>query len=289
MKIIVTGGAGFIGTHLVRELEARGHDVSVVDIALDPALDVRDLEALRKLFSGAEAVFHLAALVSVPYSVDHPVETNETNLVGTLNTLIAARDAGVKRVVFSSSASVYGDQESLPVKETAEPRPMSPYALQKLAAEEYLKLFSRIYGLETVSLRYFNIYGEGQNPEGPYASVIPKFLKAKKEGRALPVVGDGSQTRDFVHVSDVVRANLAALLSEKVTKGEVINIATGVSTRVGEIAELFGGSVEYLPQRIEIKNSVADISLAQDRLDWSPSVAVREGVEGLLSQVAIQP
>ncbi|MBX4195934.1 NAD-dependent epimerase/dehydratase family protein, partial [Candidatus Parcubacteria bacterium] len=190
-KVIVTGGAGFIGSYLVRDLRNLGHEVGVVDIAEDPKRDVRNLETLRPLFSGMDCVFHLAALPSVPYSIDHPAETNLTNLTGTLNVLIAARDAGVRRVIFSSSAAVYGDQESLPVKEDAELRPKSPYALQKLESEMYLRLFSDIYEVETVSLRYFNVYGDGQNPKGPYASAIPIFLEQRKSGKPLTIVGDG--------------------------------------------------------------------------------------------------
>ncbi|MDB5194618.1 MAG: UDP-glucose 4-epimerase [Parcubacteria group bacterium] len=287
-KVIVTGGAGFIGTHLVKALQALGHEIVVVDIKIDPNDDVRDPAVLQKLFKGAEYVFHLAALVSVPYSIEHPLETNATNLTGTLNVLIAARDAGVKRVIFSSSAAVYGDQDVLPVKETAELRPMSPYALEKFESEMYLKLFSEIYGLETVSLRYFNIYGEGQDPNGPYASAIPKFLKAKKEGKPLTIVGDGSQTRDFVHVSDVVSANIAAMMSTNGGKGEAINIATGRKVSMRQVAELIlsreanEGSIEHLPARFEIKDSVADISKAKELLDWEPKVAFEEGIQRLL-------
>ncbi len=282
-KIIVTGGAGFIGTHLVKALRALGYDVLVVDIALDPKLDVRDPKALSESFAGASTVFHLAALISVPYSIEHPKETSETNLEGTLNVLIAARDAGVKRVIFSSSAAVYGEQEKLPVEEDAMPAPMSPYALQKLASEEYLKLFSNIYNLETVSLRYFNIYGNGQNPDGPYASVIPKFIKAKKEGKPLSIIGDGSQTRDFVHVSDVVAANISAMTSDKVGKGESINIATGKAVTIKHIVDIIGGEVVNIPPRIEIKDSVADIGKAKELLNWEPKVSLEEGIKTLIA------
>ena len=286
MKAIITGGSGFIGSHLVRELQAQGHEVKVIDIKLDPKLDVRDLGTLKREFAGFDIVFHLAALPSVPYSIEHPEETHETNLTGTLNVLIAARDTSVKRVVFSSSAAIYGDQEVLPVKEDAEKKPMSPYALQKLESEEYLKLFSRVYNLETVSLRYFNVYGEGQDPSDPYASAIPKFLKLKQGGKPLTIIGDGEQTRDFVHVSDVVSANIAAAASEKVGKGESINIATGTSVSVNKVASIIGGPSEHLPPRLEIKDSLADITLAKSLLGWEPKVGAEEGIRALL-QVSI--
>jgi len=282
MKAIVTGGAGFIGAHLVRALAEAGHEVKVIDIKLDPKLDVRDIEALKREFAGFDAVFHLAALPSVPYSIDHPEETHETNLTGTLNVLVAARDRGVKRVVFSSSAAVYGDQEVLPVREDVEKNPKSPYAMQKLASEMYLKHFADAHGVETVSLRYFNVYGEGQDPSGPYASVIPRFLEMKKEHKPLTIIGDGSQTRDFVHVSDVVSANIAAVTSEKVGRGESINVATGTSVSINKIAELMGGPTEHLPPRLEIKDSVADTNLAQELLGWRPKVMLEDGIRALL-------
>lgn len=281
-KVVITGGAGFIGTHLSRELKEHGHDVHILDIALDPKLDVRLVENLKPIFGGAECVFHLAALASVPYSIDHPEETTQTNLMGTLNVLLAAKEAGVKRVIFSSSAAIYGEQEVLPVQEEAPKKPISPYALQKLTSEMYLKLFSDIYGLQTVSLRYFNVYGEGQNPKGPYASAIPVLLEQHKIGRPLTIVGDGEQTRDFVHVRDVVAANIAAMESEKVGKGEAVNIASGKSVSINEIAQIIGGPVEHLPARLEIRDSLADVSLAKELLNWSPKVTFADGVRNLL-------
>lgn len=282
MKIVVTGGAGFIGSHLVRGLQALGHEVEVFDIALDPKRDVRDIEAVREALKGVDYVFHLAAIPSVPYSIEYPEETNLTNLDGTLNVLIAARDAGVKRVMFASSAAIYGDQEILPVKESAEKRPKSPYALQKLLSERYLKLFSDIYNLETVSLRYFNVYGPGQKHTGPYASVVPIFLNQKKEGRPISIVGTGEQTRDLVHVSDVVAANLAAMTSSNVGGGESINISSGKSISINEVADIFGGPRENIPPRLEIKDSLADISLAKKLIDWVPKIDIKTGLEQLL-------
>lgn len=284
-KVVVTGGAGFIGSHLVRELKGLGHEVEVVDIALDPKKDVRDLNSLRALFVGVEYIFHLAALPSVPYSIEHPEETTLTNLYGTVNVLTAARDAGGKRVIFSSSAAVYGDQERLPVGENADKHPKSPYALQKLESEMFLKLWSDIYGMETVSLRYFNVYGEGQNPEGPYASAIPIFLKQKKLSKPLTIIGDGTQTRDFVNVKDVVLANIRAMESVVVGKGEAINIASGKSVSINDIAELIGGPKENLPPRLEIKDSLADISRAKELLGWEPKVKLEEGIGELLKSL----
>jgi len=281
-KILVTGGAGFIGSHLVRALRALGHDVEILDIVHDPRNDIRNLEWIRSKFDGIQYVFHLAALTSVQLSIEQPVETNLTNLGGTLNVLIAAKNAEVRRIIFSSSAAVYGEQERLPVHEDAKTYPMSPYAIQKFGSEEYLKLFSKIYNLETVSLRYFNVYGSGQNPSGPYASVIPKFIEQRKHKKPLTIIGDGLSTRDFVNVSDVVSANILAMESNKVGKGEVVNIASGMSTSANQVAELIGGPIEHLPQRLEIKDSVADISLASKLLDWSPKVGLESGIKELL-------
>ncbi|MFZ2048817.1 MAG: NAD-dependent epimerase/dehydratase family protein [Minisyncoccia bacterium] len=281
-KIVVTGGAGFIGTHLVNSLRELGHDVEIVDIKLDPKQDVRNLYSLKQLFIGAEYVFHMAALVSVPYSIEHPEETNETNLSGTLNVLIASKEAGVKRVIFSSTCAIYGNPEKFPINEETPPAPMSPYSMQKLASEEYLKLFSRIYNLETVSLRYFNVYGHGQSSHGAYASVIPKFIELRKLDRALSIVGDGEQTRDFVHVSDVVRANISAMESDRVGKGEVINIGYGKESSVNLIAGYVGGKIEHVPARIEPSRSLGDVSKAKLLLDWEPKMSLEEGIKKLL-------
>jgi UDP-glucose 4-epimerase len=282
-KVVVTGGAGFIGLHLVSALESLGYEVAVVDIALNQKSDVRDLEYMKKICRGAVSLFHLAALPSVQYSIEHPVETNETNLIGTLNTLIAAKDAGVKRVIFSSTAAVYGNPENFPVNENTKTYPMSPYAVQKLASEEYLKLFSCIYNLETVSFRYFNVYGPGQSSKGAYASVIPKFIEQKKLGVPLTIVGDGEQTRDFVHVSDVVRANILAMESNKVGKGEIINIGSSKESSVNIIANLIGGQKENIPARLEPRRSVTEISCAKELLGWEPKIKLEEGVKGLLT------
>ena len=260
-KVLVTGGAGFIGSYVVRELLKQGYEVSVLDNLSAgkkeniPAevtfynLDIRNLADIKPVFVGMTYVFHLAAIPSVQYSIENPLETNAVNVDGTLNVLIAAKDAGVKRVIYSASCAAYGDAESLPVTEAESIKPKSPYALQKYIGELYLKSFADLYAIETVSLRYFNVYGFGQSSTGAYASVIAKFLSLKMQNQALTIFGDGNQTRDFVHVSDVARANVAAAVSEKVGKGESINIGTGKKSSVKEIAKIIGGEITYLPAR----------------------------------------
>lgn len=293
-KVVVTGGAGFIGSHLVEALIEKGFQVDVVDNLVagkreqvDPrailhVVDIRNLDAIAPIIEGAQAVFHLAALPSVPYSIENPVETHEVNVTGTLNILLASARGKVKRVIYSSSSAVYGDQEVLPICEDARGEPKSPYGLHKRMSEEYMVLFAKLYGVETVSLRYFNLYGPRQKSDGAYASVIAKFIACRNYGELLPVVGDGTQTRDFVHVSDVVRANIAAMESEHVGKGEAVNIGGGFGLSVLEIARLVGGRTENIPPRVEIRVSVADIARAQSFLGWSPSVKVEEGVNALL-------
>jgi UDP-glucose 4-epimerase len=293
-KIVVTGGAGFVGAHLSEALVAAGYEVHIIDNlvsgkrghmppeAIFHDMDIRNLPDIKGVINGAYAIFHLAALPSVPYSIENPAETTEVNLLGTVNVLTAARDAGADRVVFSSSAAVYGDAETSPVREELPAKPKSPYGLQKFESELNCGLFSQMYGLKTVSLRYFNIYGPRQNPDVPYASVIPKFIQKRKNGEQLPVFGSGEQTRDFVHVKDVAEANMKALLSDKVGKGEAINIGTGRSHSVKTIAGLIGGPMEHLQKREEIMHSVSDITLASKLLDWKPKWALEDGIKELL-------
>ena len=247
-KVLVTGGAGFIGTHLVEALTAEGYDVVVVDLKVGS--DIRDASSLAPLFAGAKFVFHLAALPRVPYSLERPQETNDTNVAGTLNVLMAARAAGVSRVVYSASSSAYGDQPTMPLHEDMPVNPKSPYALQKYVGELYCRLFAEVYHVPTVSLRYFNVYGPGASAEGAYALVIAKFLKQHSEGSPLTVTGDGTQTRDFTHVRDVVRANILAATSKAVGAGEVINIGAGNNVSVNQVAELIGGTVEHISARL---------------------------------------
>jgi len=292
-KAIVTGGSGYIGSHLALELSKSGEwSVEVVDIKNpDPAIpevvyhkvDIRDHEALVPIFRGADAVFHLAALPRVQFSIDYPEESNDTNINGTLSVLRAAHEAKVGRVVYSSSSSAYGDQPVLPLVETMPTRPVSPYGLQKLVGEEYTRIFSEVYGLPTVSLRYFNVYGGHMKADDPYALVLGIFLKAKKAGKPLPITGDGEQTRDFTHIRDVVRANILSATSEKVGKGEAINIGSGDPVSVNQLAKLIGGNTEHVPARKETRHTKADWNRARALLDWSPTVKFEDGVKEILS------
>jgi UDP-glucose 4-epimerase len=279
MKAVVTGGEGFIGTHLCRALREQGFDVVSADIK--SGKDIRDTNLMRTLCEGADYVFHAAALPRVPFSIEHPQETNDTNVSGTLSVLVAARDAGVKRVVFSSSSSVYGDATEMPLRENMPSQPISPYALHKFVGERYCQLFSTIYNLPTVSLRYFNVYGPGADPNGAYALVIAKFIKQRQEGGPMTITGDGTQTRDYTHVRDVVRANILAATSEKVAKGEVINIGAGKNASVNRIAELIGGPSTHIEARLEPHDTLADNSLAKKLLDWDPEVSLEDGIAEL--------
>jgi UDP-glucose 4-epimerase len=283
-RVLVTGGAGFIGSNLVGRLLERGDRVRVLDnfatgsranlAGLEPDLevvegDLRSSEQVRAAVSGVDVVFHLGALPSVPRSVEDPLTTNAVNLGGTLNVLVAARDADVGRVVFASSSSVYGNEGPLPRVESLRPDPISPYAVSKLAAESYCASFTRAYALETVSLRYFNVYGPNQDPESRYAAVVPRFIAALGDGRPVTIYGDGSQTRDFTYVADVVDATILAAEYRGQTP-IVMNAAAGASTSVVELAEAVGAALgvpaerEHLPARgDEVRHSHADVSPAQ--------------------------
>lgn len=293
MKVIVTGGAGFIGSHIVDALIKENYDVHIIDNmssgkkeninskAIFHEIDIRDKEKLIPIFEGAEYVFHLAAMPQVQYSIENPVETNDVNVNGTLNILEVSKLNNIKRVIFSSSCAVYGNQESLPIVEEMKEDPLSPYAVHKYVGEIYMKLYSEIYGVETVCLRYFNVYGFRQSANGAYASVIPKFIEFRKNNKPLIITGDGEQTRDFVNVKDVVSANILAMKGNKIGKGEIINIGTGEQYSVNKIAELVGGSVEYIPPRIEPKIFQAGIKKAEEFLDWKPKVKLEDGIEKL--------
>ena len=292
-KVIVTGGAGFIGSHLSEALIRDSYEVIVVDNLYGGkrervqeganlfVQDIKDTDSLVDIFKGAEAVFHLAAIPRVPFSIEHPMETNDANITGTLSVLIAANKAGVKRVIYAASSSAYGDQDVLPLKESFQAKPIHPYGVQKYVGELYSKVFSNVYNLETVCLRFFNVYGPHQDPSGPYAGVIVKFLELKKSGKPMIIVGDGNQTRDFTHVSDVVRALISAMNSEKVGSGEVINIGGGRNIDILKLAEIIGGEKEFVPARPEAKDSLADISLAKELIDWEPKMSVEDGIEDL--------
>lgn len=293
-KVIVTGGAGFIGSNLVDALVQKGYEVHVVDNLaagkkenVNPKatlhiVDITDLESLKPIFKDSVYVFHFAALPRVQYSIEHPDETSKVNVIGTMNVLEAARAANVKRVVYSASSSAYGDQPVMPLIETMPASPKSPYGLQKYIGELYCQTWSVVYGLPTVSLRYFNVYGPRQAEEGAYALVIARFLKQKREGESLTITGDGTQTRDFTHVRDVVQANILAAESPKVGKGEVMNIGGGQNVSVNEVAKLIGGKTTYIPARLEPHDTLADTSLALNLIGWKPTVRFEDGIAELL-------
>ena len=293
MKVLVTGGAGFIGSHLTDKLCDLGHSVQVLDNlvggkvgnvnkkAVLHQVDICNLGAILPLFEGVDYVFHLAALPRVAYSIEHPAESNETNVTGTVNVLIAAKEAKVKKVIYSASSSAYGDQPVLPLEESMPANPKSPYGLQKYIGEMYARVFNNVYGLPTVCLRYFNVYGPRYSAEGAYALVIGKFLEQRHRGEPMTITGDGSQSRDFTHVYDVVRANILAMEKTEVAGGEVFNIGSGRNMTIKEIAELVGGPVEYVPARLEPKDTLADNSKAKTYLDWQPTISIEEGIKEL--------
>ncbi len=296
---LVTGGAGFIGSHIADHLLDGGWKVKILDdfssgreenlahcrdrIELLRG-DMCDPELVARAVRDVEVVFHQAALASVPRSVAEPERTNGVNITGTLGLLEAARRAGVRRLVFAASSSVYGDTPTLPKVETMPPNPMSPYALQKYVGETYCRLYTRLYGFETVALRYFNVYGPRQNPESEYAAVIPKFVTACLENRSPRIYGDGEQTRDFTFVSDAVRANLLAADAPRAA-GTVMNVAGGrrfsLNQLLREIIELTGAEVEPIhdpPRAGDVRDSLADLGRAHELLGYAASVPVREGL-----------
>ena len=244
--------------------------------------DIRVGESLLPCLAGVDCVFHLAALPRVPLSIEKPVETHLTNVLGTLNVLVSARQAGVRRIVYASSSSVYGEQQSLPLREEMTPNPLSPYALQKLVGEEYSRLFHRLFGLETVVLRYFNVFGPGMPAGGPYATLVSAFLLARSEGRPLPIYGDGEQTRDFTSVRDVVSATMLAM-DCKTADGRPINVGAGRAISVNRIAALIGGPIaRFEPRPGEPRHTLADTSAAAQLLGWRPRVSVEQAIAELL-------
>lgn len=299
MKCLVTGGCGFIGSHLVDRLVDLGHEVVILDdlstgegSGRNPkseliAGSVTDASALTAATEGVDVVFHTAAWARVERSVDDPIGTHEVNVTGTLNVLRAAHLAGAARVVNSSSSSVYGDQATHLMREDMVPNPKSPYALQKLMGEQYAALFARLFGMSIVSLRYFNVYGPGQPSEGQYALVIPRFLKMRRDGSPLTVYGDGNQTRSYTHVSDVVEANkLAATAELPAGQHVVLNVGTGRETSVNEIAQAIGGAVQHIipnPRReFEEARKATDYSRAESLIGWRPQIAFADGIRDLL-------
>ncbi len=298
-KCLVTGGAGFIGSNLTDALIERGDEVIIIDNLstgkkenLNPRadfhqLDIRNLEAIKPFFEGIDYVFHLAAFPRVQPSIDDPLTSNEINLVGTLNVLEAARQAGVKRLVYSASSSAYGNQKEMPLREDMPAHPLSPYGLQKYVGELYCRLYSDIYGLETVSLRYFNVYGPRQALEGAYCLVMGIFVRQRLKGEPMTIVGDGEQRRDFTSVVDVVRANILAAESSRVGRGEVINIGRGRNYSVNELAKMIGGPTTPLPPRIEPRETLADNSLARELLGWQPTVELPDWLAEYKKEVGL--
>ena len=291
-KIIVTGGAGFIGSHLTDKLIEEGHEIIVIDNlfagkkeninskAVFHEKDICNFKAIKPLFNEVDYVFHLAAIPEVPFSIENPIETSRTNIMGTINIFKAALESKIKRIIFASSSSVYGDQEKLPLKEEMTPNPISPYALQKLTGEKFAKLFTDLYGLPVICLRYFNVYGPRIDFNNDYSLVIGKFLNQKEENKPLTIYGDGGQTRSFCYIEDVIRANIKAMECKTLKGGEIINISSNEVQSINHLAELIGGPVKYLPMRSgDILHAKADIFLANNILDWQPEISFKEGLE----------
>lgn len=301
MDFLVTGGAGFIGSAIVRRLCQNGFSVRVLDNLstgnisnLDDYIgkiemiegDILDNHTVKKALDGVKYVFHLAALPSINRSIENPIESNRVNIEGTLNLLVAAKEQKTERFVFSSSSSVYGSNPLLPRSEDTLPQPISPYAIQKFASELYCKIFFELYGLKTFILRYFNVYGPRQNPHGPYAAVIPKFITGIKNGERPIIYGDGRQTRDFTFVEDVVDANILCCSAPPSEAGKVFNIAGGSNV---SIIELYGlickimGKKDILPlfaepRKGEVRDSLASIEKAQTCLNWKPYTSLESGL-----------
>ena len=299
MKYIVTGGAGFIGSHIAEELAQQRHEVFILDNLFSGRLEniapflsqdnvtvipgsITDLPLLRETFAGADGIFHQGAIASVPRSINNPLATNEANITGTLNVLLAARDCGVRKVVFASSSSVYGDTPTLPKREDMIPHPLSPYGVSKLAGEHYMRVFSEVYGISTLSLRYFNVFGPRQDPDSQYAAVIPRFITSILAHRSPTIFGDGEQTRDFTYIKDVVQANIRAM--ESGAQG-VFNVAYCRRISVKELAalimEITGITVPLVsgpPRAGDIKDSLADITRAQEAFGYAPEHTVKSGL-----------
>lgn len=300
MKYIVTGGAGFIGSHIVEELAQQKHEVVIFDNLFSGKLEniqsflkkkgvrfvegsITDLPLLEKNFEGADGIFHEGAIASVPRSIANPLATNEANITGTLNVLIAARDCNVRKVLFASSSSVYGNTPTLPKREDMTPNPLSPYAVSKITGEHYMKVFSEVFGLKTLSLRYFNVFGPRQDPKSEYAAVIPRFITKILRRESPTIYGDGGQTRDFTYVKDVVQANIRAMESD--AEG-VFNVAYCKRIDLNELAslimEITGITLPlvYEPSRTgDVRDSLADIRRAQDAFGYTPEYTVKKGLD----------
>ncbi len=305
MRALVTGGAGFIGSNLVDALVAAGHEVCVLDnfatghrhnlACADVELiegDLRSFERVSVATRRVEVVYHIGALPSVPRSIQDPLTSNAVNVEGTLNVILAARDNGVRRVVFASSSSVYGDVPGMPRREDQPVAPLAPYAVAKLAAERYVLVAHRVFGLESVALRYFNVFGERQDPTSGYAAVIPKFIRMMLASERPTINGDGTASRDFTHVENVVQANLAAAIAPE-AGGRVINVAMNGSHTINELVQtlndLMSTSLEPVygePRPGDVPESMADISLAQRILGYQPTVSFEEGLRRTIEHIA---
>lgn len=296
MRFGVTGIAGFIGSQIADALIERGEEVVGIDDLstghreyVNPRarlfeLDLATSTQLREVLASVDVVFHTAALARVPRSIEQPLETHAANVTGTLNLLKSCVDAGVRRVVYSSSSSVYGDQPTLPLTEDMPPNPLNPYACQKYMGEIYCRNFVQVYGLETVCLRYFNVYGPRQVMEGAYRLVIGIFMDQRERGEPLTIHGDGEQTRDFTHVSDVVRANLLAAESPQVGRGEPVNVGSGREFSINQVAGLIGGpTVHTAPRGNDERFKRASVARAREVLGWEPTVNLEDGIAALLA------
>jgi UDP-glucose 4-epimerase len=306
---LVTGGAGFIGSSIARALLARGDKVRVLDnffsgkrenladVAADIELiegDIRDQATMARASAGVEVVFHEAAIPSVPRSLADPISSNDVNITGTLNVLHEAKKAGVRRVVYAASSSAYGDTPTLPKIETMRPSPLSPYAVGKLAGEHYCQVFAGAYGLETVCLRYFNVFGARQDPKSEYAAVIPRFVTAGLAGQGVTIFGDGTQSRDFCYIDNTVEANLAAASAPAAgASGQVFNVACGAATTLNDVVRLIGEAlgrtiaITYAERRVgDVKHSLADIAAARSGLGYRAAVDFGEGLRRTIAWYA---
>ena len=303
MKYVVVGGAGFIGSNLVDSLIEKNHEVIVIDNFstgkeenINPKstvlkLDMNDTtnsKVFIDVMKNANSVFLLAAKARVQPSIDNPIEYEENNTIGTLNILKCAADAKVKRLVYSASSSAYGDSDILPLKESFPINPLSPYGAQKYYGEVLCKMFSQVYKIETVSLRYFNVYGERQSLDGAYALVMGIFAHQRLNGKPMTIRGDGEQKRDFTYVGDVVNANILASQSKKVGKGEVINIGNGDNRSINQIADMIGGERVYINPVIEPKETLADNSLAKELLGWEPTQKIEDWVPTYKKEIGLK-
>jgi len=291
-SVLVTGGAGFIGSHMVDRLLQEGFRVTVLD---NLSTGKKENVNSRAIFEQGDItspeisdvfkkhkpsfVFHFAALPRIAYSVENPIETSRVNILGSINVFKAAADAGVSRLIFISSSSVYGNQEEGFLREDMQPRPISPYALQKLAGEQFAQLFTNLYNLPVVCIRYFNVYGPRIDFESEYSLVIGKFLAEAAKGNSLPIFGDGEQTRGFCYIDDVIEGTRKTMTCDKLQGGEIINIGSEQAHSINEVASLIGGKTISLPSRLgDVLHTRADLNLAKSLLDWEPKVSLQEGI-----------